>query len=144
MQSPGEAEPALNRRARRSHPLDVGRGRAHPRTSGVVEPALRRRARRSQPSVVGRGGACPQPLARRSPPSDVGRGRASPQPSSRVEPTLSRRARWSLAIRGRARWNQSSVVRARSVVAFLSDRKRQRSMVINSTSLDTPVLGPRQ
>ena len=50
----------------------------------------------------------------------------------------------ALALGGQARQNQSSVVRTRSVVAFLSDRKRQRSMVINSTSLGTPVLGPRQ
>ena len=69
----------------------------------------------------------------RSLPSDVGQGGASPQSSGEAEPALG----------GRARQNQSSVVWARSVEAFLSDWKRQRSMVINSTSLGTPVLGPR-
>ena len=64
----------------------------------------------------------------------IGRGGTSPQTSGEAEPALSRRARQS----------QSSVVRARSVVAFLSDRKRQRSMVISFTSLDIPVLGHRQ
>jgi len=74
------------------------------------------------------------------------------QSSGEVEPALERRVRRSLpsaigrggilALGGRARRNQSSVVRVRSVVAFLFDRKRQRSMVINSTSLVTPVLGP--
>ena len=31
----------------------VGRGGAHPRTSGGAEPALRRRARQSLPSAIG-------------------------------------------------------------------------------------------
>ena len=74
----------------------------------------------------------------------IGRGGANPHPSGEVELALSRRARQSLALGGRARRNQASVVRARSIVAFLSDRKRQRSMIISSTSLGTPVLGPRQ
>ena len=73
----------------------------------------------------------------------IGQGGASPQSLGEVEPALSRRARRSLALGGRARWNKSSVVRARSVVVFLSDRKRQRLMVISFTSLGTPVLGPR-
>ena len=74
----------------------------------------------------------------------IGRGGASPQSSGEVEPPLGRWARRSLALGGRMRQNQSSVIRERSVVAFLSDRKRQRSMVISSTLLGTPVLGPRQ
>ena len=110
----GEAEPALGRRARRSLPSAVGQGGASPRPSGEVEPALRHRARQSQPSAIGQGRACPRT-------------------SSEAKPALSHRARR----------NQSSVVRAISVVAFLSDRKRRCSMVINSTSLDTPVLDPQ-
>ena len=42
------------------------------------------------------------------------------------------------------RRNQSSVIRTRNAVAFSSNWKCQRSMVISSTSLGTPVLGPRQ
>ena len=57
----------------------------------------------------------------------VGRGGARPRTSGGAEP----------ALRRRARRNQASVVRARSVVAFLSDRKRQRSMIISSISLGT-------
>ena len=94
-----------------------------------------RRARWSMPSAVRQGGACPRP-------------------SGEAKTALGRRARWSLAIRGRARqslalkgqarWNQSSIVRTRNIVAFPSDWKCQRSMVISSTSLGTSVLGPRQ
>ena len=93
----------------------IGRGGANPKPSGRSEPVLRRRARQS-------------------PPSDAGRGEASPRGSSKVEPALG----------GWARRSQSSVVRARSVVAFLSDRKRQRLIVISSNSLGTSILGPKQ
>ena len=75
---------------------------------------------------------------------DVGQGGASPRSSGEAEPALGRQARRSLALGGRARRNQSSVVRTRNAVAFSSDWKCQRSMVISSTSLGTPVLGPRQ
>ena len=61
-------------------------------------------------------------------------GRGGPQTSGEAGPALG----------GRARRNQSSIIRARSAATFLSDRKRQRSMVINSTSFGTPVLGPQQ
>ena len=90
----------------------VGRGGAHPQTSDEAEPALSHRARQSLSL-------------------DVGRGRARPRTPGEAEPALG----------GWARRNQSSVARTRSVVAFLSDRKRQRSMVIISTLLGTPVLG---
>ena len=113
-----------SRRARRSLPSAVGRGGTCPRTSGVAEPALGGRVRQSQPLAVGR-------------------GRARPRMSGEAEPAISHQARWSLALGGRARRNQSSVVRTRSVVAFSSDQKCQHSMVISSISLGTPVLGPR-
>ena len=95
-------------------PSDVGRGGAYPQTSGEAEPAPRCRERWSQPP-------------------DVGRGGAYPQMSGEAEP----------ALRGRAMRSQPSAVWARSVVVFLSVWKHQRLMVINSTSLGTPVLGPR-
>ena len=71
-------------------------------------------------------------------------GEAEPSPwgLGEVESTLGHRARRSLALGGRARWNQSFVVQTRNAVAFSSDRKCQRSMVISSTSLGTPVIGP--
>ena len=92
---------------------------------GEAESAVGRRVRRSLSSAIGQGRACPQPLGE-------------------AEPALRHRARQSLAHGGRARWNQSSIIRTRNAVAFLSDRKCQRSIVISSTSLGTPVLGPRQ
>ena len=48
-----------------------------------------------------------------------------------------------LALRRRARQSPAFGRWARSVVVFLSVRKHQRLMVICSTSLGTPVFGPR-
>ena len=84
---------------------------------GEAEPALGRRARRSLPETSGE----VEPYPRTS---GDGQGGASPG--------------------CRARRSQSSVVWARSVVAFLPVRNHQRLTVINSSSLGTPVLDPRQ
>ena len=120
-----KAKPILSRRARRDLPSNIGRGRASPRGSGEAEPALSRRARQNLPSDVERGGAYPRTMGE-------------------MEPALGGRVRRSLALEGRARRNQSSVVQTRNAVAFSSDRKCQRSMVISSTSLGTPILSLRQ
>ena len=56
LQTSGEAELALSRRARRSQSSGVERGGASPQPFGEAEPVLRGWARQSQPSVVGRGG----------------------------------------------------------------------------------------
>ena len=53
---------------------------------GEAEPALRRRARRSLPSDVGRGGANPQPSGEaESSPQPSGEAESSPQPSDEAE-----------------------------------------------------------
>ena len=63
MQSSGEAETALGRRARRGLPSAVGRGGACPRTSGQAGLALSRQARRS---LIPWGSGEAEPIFRRS------------------------------------------------------------------------------